>query len=111
MRVSMGTVLTIPWAWAPGDTASTLHTLQQHGYVPVALTPDPHAPLLPQVLPQDRPLVFLLGAEGPGLSADTLRQVEVHARIPMAAGVDSLNISTAAAVAFYERRRGFLGVE
>ena len=42
----------------------------------------------------------LLGAEGPGLSAATLAAADVRARIPMAAGVDSLNVATAAAVAF-----------
>ena len=44
---------------------------------------------------------MLLGAEGPGLSAEALAAADVRVRIPMASGVDSLNVATAAAVAFH----------
>jgi tRNA G18 (ribose-2'-O)-methylase SpoU len=48
---------------------------------------------------------LLLGAEGPGLSAAALTAADLRVRIPMAAGVDSLNVATAAAVAFHEVTR------
>ena len=54
---------------------------------------------LREVAPPDRWAV-LLGAEGPGLTADALAAGRHRVRIPMAAGVDSLNVATAAAVAF-----------
>jgi tRNA G18 (ribose-2'-O)-methylase SpoU len=46
-------------------------------------------------------VALLLGAEGPGLSAEALRAAHLRVRIPMATGVDSLNVATAAAVAFH----------
>ena len=50
-------------------------------------------------------VALLLGAEGPGLTEDAMRVADVRARIPMSAGTDSLNVATAAAMAFYERIR------
>ena len=54
------------------------------------------------------PLVLMLGAEGPGLSADALARAEVRLRIPLSAPVESLNATVAAAVVLFEifRRRG-----
>jgi tRNA G18 (ribose-2'-O)-methylase SpoU len=46
-----------------------------------------------------------VGAEGPGLSAAALRLSDARVRIPMSRGTDSLNVATAAALAFYERAR------
>jgi tRNA G18 (ribose-2'-O)-methylase SpoU len=45
----------------------------------------------------------LVGAEGPGLTAGAMRVCDVRVRIPMSRGTDSLNVATAAALAFYER--------
>jgi tRNA G18 (ribose-2'-O)-methylase SpoU len=47
----------------------------------------------------------LVGAEGPGLSERAMRASDVRVRIPMSRGTDSLNVATAAALAFYERAR------
>jgi tRNA G18 (ribose-2'-O)-methylase SpoU len=47
----------------------------------------------------------LVGAEGPGLTAAALRLSDMRVRIPMSRGTDSLNVATAAALAFYERIR------
>jgi tRNA G18 (ribose-2'-O)-methylase SpoU len=55
--------------------------------------------LLPQVAAAERTAV-MLGAEGPGLSPGALAAADMRVRIPMAPGVDSLNVATAAAVAF-----------
>jgi tRNA G18 (ribose-2'-O)-methylase SpoU len=65
----------------------------------LALTPAPDAVELRAVDPPARWAV-LLGAEGPGLSAAALAAADLRVRIPMAPGVDSLNVATAAAVAF-----------
>jgi tRNA G18 (ribose-2'-O)-methylase SpoU len=68
------------------------------------MTPDTSATPLRDVLPPARWAV-LLGAEGPGLSAGALEAADLRVRIPMASGVDSLNVATAAAVAFAHLRR------
>ena len=48
-------------------------------------------------------MALLLGAEGPGLTDAALNAADVRAHIPMSGAVDSLNVATAAAIAFYER--------
>jgi tRNA G18 (ribose-2'-O)-methylase SpoU len=50
-------------------------------------------------------LAILVGAEGPGLTEQVMRLSDVRVRIPMSRGTDSLNVATAAALAFYERAR------
>jgi tRNA G18 (ribose-2'-O)-methylase SpoU len=65
----------------------------------LAMTPDPAATPLREIDVPQRWAV-LLGAEGPGLSAGALAAADIRVRIPMADGVDSLNVATAAAVAF-----------
>jgi tRNA G18 (ribose-2'-O)-methylase SpoU len=99
VRVSMGEVLAVPYAyldpWAAG-----LAAVRAAGFRLLALTPaDDAVPLAEVDLgPHDRAAV-LLGAEGPGLTADAQAASDVRVRIPMAAGVDSLNVAAAAAVA------------
>jgi tRNA G18 (ribose-2'-O)-methylase SpoU len=65
----------------------------------VAMTPDPAATPLREV-PVPARWALLLGAEGPGLSSAALSAADLRVRIPMTDGVDSLNVATAAAVAF-----------
>ncbi len=98
VRVSMGHVLHVPFAVLPGWPAA-LARVRAHGLRLLALTPRAGAEDLRRVPPPTRWAV-LLGAEGPGLSAQALIAAEQRVRIPMAAGVDSLNVATAAAVAF-----------
>jgi tRNA G18 (ribose-2'-O)-methylase SpoU len=50
-------------------------------------------------------VAVLVGAEGPGLTETVMRASDVRVRIPMSRGTDSLNVATAAALAFYERSR------
>ncbi|WP_420042066.1 TrmH family RNA methyltransferase [Gordonia sp. MP11Mi] len=100
VRVSMGHALLVPFAksddW-PGD----LETLRGKGFQTIALTPgEGSVPLRDAV--QSEKLAFLVGAEGPGLKEHTMRSCDVRAHIPMSRGTDSLNVATAAAVAFYE---------
>jgi tRNA G18 (ribose-2'-O)-methylase SpoU len=54
-------------------------------------------------------VAVLVGAEGPGLTPAALRLSDVRVRIPMSRGTDSLNVATAAALAFYERARSTTG--
>jgi tRNA G18 (ribose-2'-O)-methylase SpoU len=101
VRVSMGHVLRVPFAPLPGDWPDTLGLLRGAGFTVAALTPAPDAvPLSGAGLAGAR-VALLLGAEGPGLSAEALAAADVRVRIPMASGVDSLNVATAAAVAFH----------
>lgn len=108
IRVSVGHGLHVPIARANSWPApfAALRTGIDAGPVLVALTPDPGAMPLGEFVgrlgPQGpRTVVVLLGAEGPGLSAASLELSTVRVRIPMAAGVDSLNVGAAAAVALH----------
>jgi tRNA G18 (ribose-2'-O)-methylase SpoU len=104
VRVSMGHVLTLPFAVLPGWPAD-LGRLHDAGYLTVALTPAPDAVDLDDVDPRAHPrTAVLLGAEGPGLTAEAQDAARVRARIPMRAGVDSLGVAAAAAVAFARLR-------
>jgi tRNA G18 (ribose-2'-O)-methylase SpoU len=96
VRVSMGHALRVPFAVLPDPWPDSLDLLA--GVTTIALTPSgPTA--LRDVTPPERWAV-LLGAEGAGLSDAALARAQLRVRIPMAPGVDSLNVATAAAVAF-----------
>jgi tRNA G18 (ribose-2'-O)-methylase SpoU len=99
IRVSLGHVLRLPWARS-GPWPEALLEVQRAGFGVVALTPAVSAPEL-STLATGRPVGVLVGAEGHGLSTATLAGVSERARIPMAPGVDSLNVATAAAIAFH----------
>lgn len=103
VRVSMGHVLRVPFASLP-TWPDGLHTLREQGFRIIALTPSPTAVNLATAMTGDR-VALLLGAEGPGLTEAAMRACDIRARIPMTPGTDSLNVATAAAMAFYERVR------
>jgi tRNA G18 (ribose-2'-O)-methylase SpoU len=98
IRVSMGHALRVPWArvepWPDG-----LDRLRELGFTCVALTPGADSIVLDEI---DRsvPIAFMLGTEGPGLTAAALGRADVRVRIPMAPGVDSLNVAATSALAF-----------
>jgi tRNA G18 (ribose-2'-O)-methylase SpoU len=97
VRVSMGTVLSVPFA--PLDPLlGGLDMLRDNGFQVVALTPSGDTVLRDVQWPERA--VILVGAEGPGLTPAALGAADVRVRIPMANDVDSLNVSTAAAIAF-----------
>ncbi len=103
VRVSMGHVLRVPFAVLPagahdGGAAAGLARLAEDGFATVALTPAGEVDV--RALPPPPRWAAVLGAEGPGLTAAALAAATVRARIPMAGAVDSLNVATAAAVAF-----------
>jgi tRNA G18 (ribose-2'-O)-methylase SpoU len=98
IRVSMGHALRMPWArvepWPDG-----LDRLHAAGFRSVALTPGPGSIVLDEI---DRsiPIAFMLGGEGPGLTPGALARADLRVRIPMAPGVDSLNVAATSALAF-----------
>lgn len=109
VRVSMGTVFQIPWAWLTGDPfqwpqpgLSTLHTLG-FSSVAMALT-DRSISIEDPILTQADKLAIVLGSEGDGLSDETIARCDYTARIPMFHGVDSLNVAAAGAVIFWQLR-------
>jgi tRNA G18 (ribose-2'-O)-methylase SpoU len=99
VRVSMGHVLRVPFATLDDPWQTAVDELHEHGLTVLAMTPDPSATPLRDV-PRLAKWAVLLGAEGPGLTLAALQSADVRVRIPMAGGVDSLNVATAAAVAF-----------
>jgi tRNA G18 (ribose-2'-O)-methylase SpoU len=106
VRVSMGHALLVPYAWA-ADWPRELDTLRQNGFHLLAMTPNPAARSLAEALADlaEAKVAMLVGAEGPGLTEHAMRASDVRVRIPMSRGTDSLNVATAAALAFYERVR------
>ncbi len=99
VRVSMGHVLRVPFAPLARWTAD-LAALRSAGFRIAALTPAVNVVSLGEAGLDSGRVAWLLGAEGPGLSADALAAADLAVRIPMAPGVDSLNVATAAAIAF-----------
>ena len=106
VRVSMGHALLVPFARA-NDWPAELKTLQQSGFRLLAMTPGADAKTLPEAMAEvhGERVAILVGAEGPGLSYAAMKASDLRVRIPMSRGTDSLNVATAAALAFYERAR------
>ncbi|MGW6276010.1 TrmH family RNA methyltransferase [Kribbella sp. NPDC055071] len=105
IKVSMGTVFQVPWtrlaSW-PGD----LGVLQSHGFTAAAFAlTDDSITLDDLAARHDERLALIFGTEGHGLKPHVLEQADLTVRIPMAGGVDSLNVASSAAVAFYATRR------
>lgn len=105
VKVSMGAVFAVPYAtlesW-PGDA----DLFRGHGFVLAALCLSERSITIDEFADRRHErLALMLGTEGEGLSAEALRAAEEHVRIPMDAGVDSLNVAAASAVAFYATRR------
>ena len=95
VRTSMGHVLTVPWCRSPVGAA--IDAAIAAGHHIVALTPAGDVELT-DLEASDRPTAVVVGAEGPGLTRDTLGRASVTVRIDMAHDVDSLNVATAAAL-------------
>lgn len=102
VRVSMGTVFQVPWtrlpAWPEG--VDLLHGL---GFTVAALALTEQAVSLEEFVAPPR-TALVLGTEGHGITAHGLSAADVHVRIPMAGGVDSLNVAAASAVALWALR-------
>lgn len=103
VRVSMGTVFQVPWTrlpvWPEGADE-----LRARGFTVAALALTDEAVGLDEIVLPER-TALVLGTEGDGISARGLASADCHVRIPMAGGVDSLNVAAAAAVAIWELSR------
>lgn len=101
VRVSMGSVFLVPWTWMDGD----LGDLSKLGFRTAAMALTDHSISIesPSLAAEPR-LAIVMGTEGEGLPHETIAEADYVVRIPMAHGVDSLNVAAAAAVAFWQLR-------
>lgn len=106
VRVSMGTVFQIPWTFINKDLSwpeDTMTQLKQLGYKTVAMAlTDRSVRIDDKQLLSEEKLAIILGTEGEGLNEDTITNCDYTVKIPMAHGVDSLNVAAASAVAFWQ---------
>lgn len=113
-RVSMGTVFQIPWTFIQDHNemrcereviwpGQAITELQKLGYktAALALTDDSVSIDAPELMKEEK-LAIILGNEGEGLEDDTIARCDYTVKIPMAHGVDSLNVAAASAVAFWQ---------
>ncbi|MEN8652889.1 RNA methyltransferase [Streptomyces sp. 21So2-11] len=104
VKVSMGAVFQVPWtrleSWPKGA-----ELLRQAEYTTAALCLSEKAITLDELAARNYDkLALIFGTEGDGLTQEALMAADEHVRIPMEAGVDSLNVAAASAVAFYATR-------
>ncbi len=107
VRVSMGTVFQIPWTRIGEEAAdwpdAGMELLHDLGFKTAALALcDDSVPLDDVMLNAEERLAMIFGTEGDGLAAATIAQCDYTVRIPMAHGVDSLNVAAASAVTFWQ---------
>ena len=106
-RVSMGTVFQIPWTFLEGEAAQWpqpgLNLLRKLGFRTAAMALSDHSVSIDDTrLLAEEKLAIVLGTEGDGLADSTIAGCDYTVRIPMAHGVDSLNVAAASAVAFWQ---------
>jgi tRNA G18 (ribose-2'-O)-methylase SpoU len=104
VKVAMGAVLSLPWTRL-ADWFDALPALSGRGFTTVALTPADDAVVVEQAVRGVERLALVVGTEGHGLSPRWLTSSDVRAVIPMAPGIDSLNVAAATAVACYVAQR------
>ena len=120
IRVSMGNVFSVPWAWLGQEQIrDDTGDLQDHGGVRVCLDElhelgfrtaamalrEDTVSIDDTRLRSEKKLAIVLGSEGEGLATGTIASCDYTVKIPMAAGVDSLNVAAASAIAFWELGR------
>ena len=110
VRVSMGTVFQVPFARI-GDSyedwpAPAMDILKQNGFKTVAMAlTDNSLSIDDERVRKEERLAIILGTEGDGLSKSTIAECDYTVKIPMSHGVDSLNVASAGAVAFFALRK------
>jgi tRNA G18 (ribose-2'-O)-methylase SpoU len=102
IKVSMGAVFSLPWARLD-DWATAIPTLRAAGFQVAAMALRPDALPLAEYQPPGK-LALLFGTEGDGLSQRWIDQADICLQIPMQAGIDSLNVAAASAIACYVLR-------
>ncbi|WP_062215482.1 RNA methyltransferase [Streptomyces sp. NBRC 109706] len=107
VKVSMGAVFSLPYARLSRWPGGLVGEVREAGFQLLALTPEATATDLATVVAEagDARLALMLGAEGDGLTPRALAVADRRVRIPMAHGIDSLNVAAAAAVACYALAR------
>lgn len=101
VRVSMGTVFQIPWTFV-----ESVESVKELGFATAALAlSDDSISIDDPVLEKEEKLALVLGTEGDGLKENTISACDYTVKIPMAHGVDSLNVAAASAVAFWQINR------
>ena len=105
-RVSMGTVFQIPWTFVDNSVIwpeEGMKILRELGFkmAAMALKEDSASIDDPELMKEDK-LAVILGTEGDGLAPETIADCDYKVMIPMSHGVDSLNVATASAVAFWQ---------
>ena len=110
IRVSMGTVFQIPWTYIERKTCTWpeegMSCLREMGFKTAAMALKKESVSIDdENLLAEEKLAVILGTEGDGLAADTIADCDYTVLIPMAHGVDSLNVAAASAVAFWELGR------
>ncbi len=110
VRVSMGTVFQVPWAYLGDDVSQWpepgMTRLRELGFrsAAMALREDSVSIDDPELMAEEK-LAIVLGTEGDGLGDGTIADCDYTVRIPMSNGVDSLNVAAASAVAFWQLGR------
>ena len=105
VRVSMGTVFQIPWAYFPEKSTEITPFLRDNGFKTVAMALREDAVSMDDpALKAEEKLAIILGTEGDGLKQNVIENADYTVCIPMAHNVDSLNVAAASAVAFWELR-------
>lgn len=103
IRVSMGTVFQIPWCYADNSYNSLVDYLHSHNFKCAAFALRNNCSDIRDNLLKSEPrLAIILGSEGDGLKDETIDKCDYVIKIPMSHGVDSLNVSAASALAFWE---------
>ena len=101
VRVSMGSVFLVPWTWID----SPLTKLHELGFRTAAMALDSNSVGIDdRALMSEPRLAVIMGTEGDGLPKEAIRGADYTVMIPMAHGVDSLNVASAAAIAFWQLR-------
>ncbi|MGN0273830.1 MAG: TrmH family RNA methyltransferase [Chordicoccus sp.] len=102
-RVSMGTVFQIPWTFIPDWPHPAMEKLRELGFQTASMALSHNTVSIDDpALRRAEKLAVILGTEGDGLSPATIAASDYTIRIPMAPGIDSLNVAAASAVAFWE---------
>lgn len=105
LRVGMGTAFAIPWAYIDCEPDELVGTIHELGFKTVAMALRKNTVDIdnPSLKAEER-LAVILGTEGEGLLESTIDASDYTVKIPMAHGVDSLNVAAAGAVVFWELR-------
>ena len=103
VRVSMGNAFKIPWTYINGEAPQYVDYLKQLGFTTVAMAlHSNNVNINNPELKKSQKIAIILGTEGEGLKQSTIEACDYTVKIPMANGVDSLNVAAASAVAFWE---------